>query len=184
MSPILPINQPLTLSSALGFQHNSNSYYHRTGDRAGEGGRERGRNAFQHAGALLILEKFNLPFKCCLGKYRSAVFCRAQSKLFVFPSLCPETSQFVTQLLKQLSLCSLELTRGFGFGLKLSVTLLRSNPRTFISQIILYHVSCTCASMASVQLLAVRTNTQPRLICLPRRHFISHYQHRKLRAFP
>lgn len=41
-----------------------------------------------------------------------------------------------------------------------------------------------CASMAPVPLLAARKNTQPRLGCLPRRHFISHYQQRKLRAFP
>ena len=69
----------------------------------------------------------------------------------------------------------------FGFGLKWSVTLLQPNPTTFPLP---NNFVPTCASMAPVQLLAVRKNTQLRLICLPRRHFISHYQQRKLRAFP
>lgn len=145
-----------------------------------------GRDAFQRAGALLILEKFNLLFKSCLGKYLPAAFCKVQPESFAFPSLRPKMSQFVTQLLKQESLCLFRLMRGFalilmvfGFGLKLSVTLLHPNHATFFLPDNLVPVY---ASMVSVQLLAVKKNTRPGIICLPGNHFISHYQQRKLRA--
>lgn len=59
------------------------------------------------------------------------------------------------------------------------MALLRPNPTTFPNNLV-----PTCASVAPVQLLAARKNTQPRLICLPRRYFVSHYWQRKLWAFP
>lgn len=132
------------------------------------------------------MEKFNLPFKSCLGKYLPAAFCKVQPESFALPSLHPKMSQFVTKLLKQESLCLLRLMRRFalilrvfGFGLKFSMTFPHPNHTTFFLPDNLVPMY---ASVVSVQLLAVKKNTQPEIICLPGNHFISHYQHRKFRA--